>query len=229
MKTILDVDELVFGPPELGCVLYIPGLPGGGSKIYDRSPYVNIGTITGATWVRIPSGLWCLYFDGSDDEIDCGNDSSLNLTTTFSLCFWMIADVLTSPSRRIISKMELAGNWQYDIQPAYFIVTPNGSTLVRRTCAVETRSTTWKHIVGVFDGPNARLDYFVNGVLQNGELFGTIPAATQSTNVKVYIGRRPGGDFFKGSIALPRVLSNALSAGEVYAQFNREKHLFGVW
>jgi len=48
MKALDDREDLVFSPPELGCVHYLPGLPGGGSKIHDRSPCGNIGTITGA-------------------------------------------------------------------------------------------------------------------------------------------------------------------------------------
>ena len=74
MKTLLDrdIDELIFDPPELGSVLYLTGLPCGGSKIYDRSPYGNHGTITGATWKRLPSGLWYLDLDALDDYVDCG-------------------------------------------------------------------------------------------------------------------------------------------------------------
>jgi len=66
METLLysRVDALMFSPPELGCVLYLSGLPNSGSKIHDRSPYGNHGAITGATWQRLPSGLWCLSFDG---------------------------------------------------------------------------------------------------------------------------------------------------------------------
>ena len=57
MKTRLDKDELVFNPPELGCVLYLPGLPGGGSRIHDRSPYANNGTVAGATWRHLPVSM----------------------------------------------------------------------------------------------------------------------------------------------------------------------------
>ena len=62
----------------LGCVLYFPGKPGGGSTIFDASSYGNHGTIYGATWTRLPSGPWCLSFDGVDDYIDVGNRAILN-------------------------------------------------------------------------------------------------------------------------------------------------------
>lgn len=37
--------------------------------IFDKSGYNNHGTIAGAIWIRLPSGLWVLYFDGTDDNI----------------------------------------------------------------------------------------------------------------------------------------------------------------
>ena len=80
MKTLLDKEDLIFNPPQLCCVLCLPGLPGAGSKIYDRSPYGNVGTIVGANWVRLPGGLWCLNFDGADDHVDFGTTPSLDIT-----------------------------------------------------------------------------------------------------------------------------------------------------
>lgn len=57
-------------------------------KIYDRSPYGNSGKITRATWVRLPSGLWCLSFCGQDDYVDCRNHSSLDITTSITVEAW---------------------------------------------------------------------------------------------------------------------------------------------
>ena len=54
MKILLDKEDSIFNPPQLGCVLSLTGLPGGGNKTYDRSPYGNIGTIIGATWMSCP-------------------------------------------------------------------------------------------------------------------------------------------------------------------------------
>ena len=81
--------------PPIGCVLDLPGLPGGGNKIYDRSPYGNIGTIIGATWLRTPSGLWVLSFDGSDDYVDCGSGSSLDITGGITVEVWAKCDGAT--------------------------------------------------------------------------------------------------------------------------------------
>ena len=95
MKTLIDREDLVFDSAELGCVLHLPGLPGGDSTIHDRSPYGNHGTITGATWKRLPSGLWCLSFDGSDDYVTVGLGASINITGPFTTKAWVYADVMS--------------------------------------------------------------------------------------------------------------------------------------
>ena len=97
MKTLVDRDILVFEPPEPGCVLYLPGLPGGGGKIYDKSSYGNHGTITGAAWKRLPTGLWCLSFDGSDDYVNCGNSESLSIPDAITIKAWVKSSSLVWP------------------------------------------------------------------------------------------------------------------------------------
>ena len=79
LKKELDYDPIkhLFLPPDLGTVLYMPGLPQGGGVIHDRSPYGNHGTIDGPTWDRNAQGLWYLDHDGTDDYVDCGSDASL--------------------------------------------------------------------------------------------------------------------------------------------------------
>lgn len=80
-------DKIVFDPPEIGCVLSLTGLPGGGSYIYDRSLYGNVGSIIGATLVW-QNGLWCLSLDGNDDYVTVPHQSSLNITTAVTIELW---------------------------------------------------------------------------------------------------------------------------------------------
>lgn len=75
-------------PPALdGAVLYMPGLPGYGSKIWDRSQGGNHGTIVGATWERLPSGLWTLRYWG-DDYVNI--DSALTSLAATTKGYWGI-------------------------------------------------------------------------------------------------------------------------------------------
>uniref|UniRef100_A0A6M3KMJ4 Uncharacterized protein n=1 Tax=viral metagenome TaxID=1070528 RepID=A0A6M3KMJ4_9ZZZZ len=70
--TVLEKPKLYIPPAPANSVLYLTGYPPLGSTIYDRSGQDNDGTITGATWVRLPSGLYGISYDGTDDLVDCG-------------------------------------------------------------------------------------------------------------------------------------------------------------
>ncbi len=74
-------------PPPANCVLHLTGYPPGGATITDFSGQGNHGTITGATWVRLPSGLWVLSFDG-DDYVGCGNAVNLQITNNLGIEVW---------------------------------------------------------------------------------------------------------------------------------------------
>ena len=105
MRVIADEDmnKLLFGASEPDSVLSLPGLPGGGSKIYDRSSYGNNVTVMGATWKVLPSGLWHLYFDGTDDYLCPGDDSQYDITGQVTLGAWVcITDF--ADTRNIMSR-----------------------------------------------------------------------------------------------------------------------------
>ena len=221
--------NLRFAPPDLGTVLLFTGLPGGSNKIHDRSPYGIIGTITGATWVRLPSGLWCLSFDGNDDSVNCGTGSSFDITTAITVEIWLKWDEATSSNHDgIIFKED---SYYMFIQSGYnwgkFRVIDAFDSSLKNSGAYTLVQNTWTHIVGVYDGVS--VEVYQDGVKQgSGDAFtGTIKVDTNP----VFIGKSPAGAdrFFMGDVALPRVYNRALSALEIANQFNREKHLFGVW
>ena len=76
-------------PTAPGVVLNMPFFEGSGLAPLDLSGKGNHGTITGATWTKDEKGP-CLSFDGSDDWLNCGTDSSIAFNTTdpFSLEIW---------------------------------------------------------------------------------------------------------------------------------------------
>ncbi len=84
-----DRDDIVFEPPEIGCVLHLGGRPFDGPIIQDNSPYGNNGTITGSVWVRLPSGLWVNGFDNTDDYISIPHASNLNITGDLTILVWL--------------------------------------------------------------------------------------------------------------------------------------------
>lgn len=221
--------NLRFAPPDLGTVLLFTGLPGGSNKIHDRSSYGNIGTITGATWVRLPSGLWCLSFDGNDDSVNCGNGSSFDITDAVTIEAWVKVLSYTD-IRYIVAKGADKYSLYFTQTNGYlqFWINLSGGS-VHSDTPFTPGTDTWAQVVATYnkDGGSNNTKIYINGVVAVEETnTGTINTDTNS----LYVGRRLGAAYpFHGSIALPRVYNRALNALQIQDHFNREKHLFGVW
>jgi len=212
MKTLLDREDLVFNPPELDCVLYLPGLPGGGNKIYDRSPYGNQGSITGATWVRLPSGLWCLKFDGQDDYVNCGSVITPTLTSPFTLEVWAMR--VSESYNTIFDSLSGSTGFWCNIT-GYFDFRTNPGLVETWTGDIISQDV-WYHLVVVLDGTTATL--FVNGVE---------PSQTHADHSAHAAGngilRISDASYypFDGYIALPRIYRNRkLSSLEIQNHYN---------
>ncbi len=225
MKTLLRKEDLIFNPPQLGCVLSLTGLPGGGSTIYDRSPYGNIGTITGATWVRLPSGLWCLSFDGTDDYISITDNSSLDLVNAVTTEQWVCPSVtLPTEDKYLVCKGADKYMMQHRSSGLFRLYIAGATIDINST--TQGLANTWYHVVGTYNKVTAYV--YVNGVQENSVASNT---AIDTDNNNLTIGAFPLGltSDFAGKIALIRVYNRALTALEIQNLFNREKHLFGVW
>jgi len=227
-----DIDNIVFEPPELGCVLSLTGLPGGSATIYDRSPYGNNGTITGATWKRLPSGLWCLEFDGTDDSVDCGNHSSLNITESLTIGLWANYTGLNTWGA-IVHKgpggtppTSGYGVMQTDTSGQLVFWVGDGSSASSKTLSNFYQLNVWYYIVFVYEnGQGGKI--YKNGVLIDNTLADI--GAIDPSNQPLKIGQNDGwGDYHTGYIALIQIYNRALTALEIQNHFNRERHLFGV-
>ena len=81
-------------------------------------------------------------------------------------------------------------------------ITETGNELYARwSCPADYVRNTWTHVVGVYDATegNQRLDVYVDGVLENGDLFGggpivesQLPTSTTPNNLPVFIGASEG-------------------------------------
>ncbi len=249
-------DKILFDPPEPGCVPYLPGLPSGGSKLYDRSPYSNIGTVTGATWKRLPSGLSYLDFDGSDDKVVVGNPADWKWLhgaddTTgfkFTILFWMFVTDLTADDFWGI--VGTGGASSSNIGVDLWLDNRSGVPRTRRimgllangsgtsVCAPDAgnnsypNDTNWHQLAFTYDqalaSNNATIYLDVSSIEAQNKSVQT-PSTSNPTNT-LNIGAFGGGtDPYYGGIALFRIYRRVLSVLEIQNHFNREKHLFGVW
>ena len=213
--------------PDANTVLWLPGQDDPKSAtLRDRSGAVHNGVITGATWTQTPRGLWYLDFDGSDDKVIITATSALNITTAMSMVLWTRRDGAQSANDSIMMKGDVQpyGIRMRSTDSCKFDIAGSGSDVVN--LSVDLTNLTWIFLVATFDGTDT-----IN-IYRNGALDSTATPVTQSAGGAADVGIASDGagdsNFYKGGIALPRLISRELSLAEITSLYNQERHLFGV-
>ncbi len=208
---------------DLAPPLHNPGVTiDGVSKIYDRSGYGNHGTIAGATWKVLPSGLPSLSFDNNDDYLGCGVFADSE--NEFWVSLWFILD--STPSNAYLFVKD-----DTERVFAYFDVTP----VIRfrtfgygdnfNTAGGSVTEGVWHNLVAKLSS-TAGSEMWVD----------TVSVVTDAGNKLspdggiVYFGNSSniGTNGFGGRIALQQVFTTALSNATRLDMYNRKRHLFGV-
>ncbi|MHC4462254.1 MAG: M60 family metallopeptidase [Planctomycetota bacterium] len=160
-----------------------------------------------------------LNFDGDGDYIDCGNDSSLNLTNNFSIAAWFNPDDAGPVVLICICKGNVPA---YQSAGAYTILcVPSNGTLsfyVRNSSNTDFEYATttitlneWTHVVGTFSDGN--IIVYKNGSFAADGDLGTLPI--HSNNESLGIGAEgDGGMPFEGRIDDVRIYDRVLSEAE---------------
>ena len=200
----------------------------------DRSRYGTDGTFLGAgepDWVQLPSGLWVLSFDGNDDEVDLAQPPSL-FPANGTWEAWInrhVADLNMTILSCDASGSNIGDCWFHvrAVTNKLRVNVINGALVAKDLDGNDVLALdTWYHVAYSFG--LAGMKTYVNGVLQTDTDVETqAPAATQDLMFGMY---RPAGASFgwNGQLALPRIHSRNLTAAELLAHYQREKHLFGL-
>jgi hypothetical protein len=197
---------------------------GAGTTIGDSSGHGNTGTLISApTWTSGKLG-GALNFNGSSAYVNLGNPSSLSTSGSVTVSAWVnLAN--TSGIKTI------AGRWGLpSSQHSYKIASIGGKFYMDVSGSgsgdnyLQTNTTLavgrWYHVVGVYTaGVSPTLNVYVNGVLDNGVMTGSVPSSLYVGSSAVEIGR-DSTNLFNGSIDDVRVYNRALSAAEVQALYN---------
>jgi hypothetical protein len=199
---------------------------GTGSTVGDTSGNGNTGTIRYASWTNAGRYGKALSFNGSSSYVDLGNPTSLRITGSMTWSAWINASANPGDDGQIISKSGYGSGWQFksspDTGPHTFgvAVSRDGNSLTQRYSRTVRSLNTWYHVAGVYNASARTLDIYVNGVLDNGVLTGTVPSSQYNPSLNVNIGRRSGGFYFNGIIDEVRVYNRALSAAEIQTIMN---------
>ena len=201
---------------------------GSGSTTADVSGNGNTGQIHGATWTSTAKHGKALSFDGGD-YVDVGNGKSLQGTGSMTWSAWIYATANPADDGNIIAKSSWGSNaigWQFKTTPDTgshtfgILISADGNSYTERCSKTVRALKTWYHVAAVFNASAGTLDIYVNGVLDNGKLYGTVPNKQYSPALNATIGKRYDGLAFSGSIDDLRVYSRALSQSEIQTDMN---------
>jgi Concanavalin A-like lectin/glucanases superfamily/Domain of unknown function (DUF1929)/IPT/TIG domain/Bacterial Ig domain len=198
---------------------------GSGTTVSDGSGNNITGTIVGASWTTSGKYGSALSFNGTSNYIDLGNPAALQLTGSMTLEAWVNAAANPPDDGQIIAKSDGIG-WELktspDTGPHTFGLGLSGtsSSKTQRYTTTVRALNTWYHIAGVYDATAVTMSTYVNGVLDNGTLRGTIPTSQFNRALNVNIGRRTSGFYFNGIIDEVRVYNRALSQAEIQVDMN---------
>jgi hypothetical protein len=192
-----------------------------GSTIwYDKSGGVNNGTLTnGPTYNSANGGS--IVFDGTNDYVDCGNNSSLNAPNQITLSAWVNGTYTPGAEYAVIDKGGVVGHHFGVYQQKIIFQTPNGY----RQSDTILSSNVWCNIVAVYNKTNV---YFYLNSIANGvqALTGGLNAPTDPIWISRYTNGSPLS--FNGKISITQIYNRALTAQEITQNYNALKGRFGI-
>lgn len=232
-------DGLVFNLDAANAKSY----PGSGTTWNDLSRQDINGTLTnGPTFNNLNGGS--ILFDGSNDFVECGTNSTVTFSGNFTIGIWMNA-VTFANTRILLQKATTSAspngfiNYQFE-----FLNVSGGTANIRLYMQSDqfdngaaqggTLSTnTWYYITGTRTGNT--LNIYYNGVLSGtgaAPTTGTITGPTvnfSTTNLRFAdtVGTRASSPF-NGYISNVHMYNRVLSVTEILQNFNATRRRFGV-
>lgn len=195
-----------------------------GTSIRDTSTVHATGYIGGAL----------TFDDGSTDYIDCGDDSSIDLTGPMTISAW-IYKTSYGTNDCIISKGETGSDDGYVV---YFngasniaFGTINGGVAVTSNNPIS--ANTWHHVVFTYDGTPTwfHLHIWVDGteeITYHGNTFAGFDSTSESLKIGAYSDDGVVSKYFNGLIDDLRIYSRKLSDTEISDLYNNGSNSSGT-
>ena len=238
METIINRMQNTYSKDGLVLDMSIQKLQETGRDILiDKSRHMNHGMCINETnIIQTKEGTSTLSFNGVNDYMDCGNDTSLNVGNILSIEVWIRANNLSNRRALFSTRKDAdAGSFMLEVGTGN-----GGANRVAVTSYgvwnLETQSNAislnfWYHIVYTKSGTGVGSQkLYINGISQS--LLTDNPQTFVDNDAIKLIGSNTGtGSFFHGLIDELRVYNRALSLEEVRGNMftsKRYRYMRGV-
>ncbi|HEY4330444.1 MAG TPA: LamG domain-containing protein [Phycisphaerae bacterium] len=224
---------------DIGAVatIYWPYSEGSGTTTADASGHGNTGTFHGGvSWAtgRYGNGL---KFNGTDGYLDAGNNSSTNITGSFTMAAWVLLSSAAQDQKIAGNEDGVCGGYKMAIF-GQKVELEMHDTVNTFTCNRNVPGGTiippgvWYHVCSVYDYNAGTISSYVNGVLDR-QLTGVSITALASTAGHLIVGREPwisGSNlrYFNGIMDELRIYSRVLSVAEIKTLANSSVHIHSV-
>ncbi len=200
--------------------------------IVDYSGEGNNGTYNGALYDQPGKINFSIGFDKVDDMIDCGKDTSLDVTNNITIEAWVKPDTLTFWSEIVSKRVDNTTNYDlrfgglgpapYDRVQFYWGCDPNWQVYSTTNTFATGK---WYHVAVTREGTNLPVIY-VNGELEAGSCtYGNcLTALSANTNNVIIGGRYAKGnivDEWDGEIDEVAIWNRTLNATEIKDLYTR--------
>jgi hypothetical protein len=192
------------------------------STVNDYSGFGNNGVFVGSPiWTSgIRGGAY--RFNGINTAIDISNSSIFDMTGDFTIEAWIYQGQNQTSETSIVAKGDANDGGQYALnmlannRPRFIAKesTCSGTSYFYGTNNISNNQ--WSHVVFARNGTTRR--FYINGLLDNEDNF-FYSGALCKDGKDLFIGSRPSGGFFNGSIDGVRIYNKALSAQQVMQNY----------
>jgi hypothetical protein len=210
------------------------------------NPYSYLSGSSGTTWsntVAVSSSIsgtltngpvysnGTITFDGSNDYVDCGNNTLTNITSPNVTLAAIFSSTNINTTQTIMSKAE-GGGYGLELnvtEPSLEVsIHIDGSYRIVTYASSNLQSNSTYYVVGTYD--NNQIKLYVNGIQVNAL---TISGNITSTSVPMCLGTNPatgGGGirYLTGKIYTAQIYNRALSQTEITQNFNALRGRYGI-
>lgn len=163
-------------------------------------------------------------FDGTADYVNLGNDSSLDLTNSFTLMAWFNPSSVATHGE-IISSVGL--KYTFNVWPSSGAISfyGKGATFSCDSSWLRNASETnyinqWTHAAITYDG--SYLKIYRNGILS----YSTACTGSLDSTTETYIGKSVAAGYFQGRLDEVAIWNKPLTVDEVSLIYHRQKQIY---